>query len=137
MEPAFLPAPDQAMDPAKPAVEKIDASRYRIGKVIFDQKPREIRFPAKFNMIDGLLEFLVVHENAETHESPFVTDIIAIFLARSAMINYSGDDSGEDDVWLPFPKRIPAAGSEVTLILSLFQSVKLHRNHETDLSAAR
>lgn len=226
VEPASLPAPDQPVEPVKPPVEKIDDSRYRIGKVTFDQKTREIRFPAKVNMVEGLLEFLVVHENGKTHESLFVTDIsathlnlaftllrypaspelyalpnatgglsgdfpkvsadvkagaritisvewkdgdkirrrpanewikdsnkksampggpwvyggsevfdgkyvpdstgdiIAIFVARSAMINYPGDDNSDDEVWLPFPKRVPAQGTDVTLILSPYQPDK-------------
>jgi hypothetical protein len=210
----------------EPAIEKIDADHYRIGKITFNRKNREIRFPAKVNMVEGLLEFLVVHENGKIHESLFVTDIsathlnlaftllrypashelyalpndtgglsdkfpevpqeiknaarimievevtqdaksrrrpvnewiqhagkkaampagpwvyggseiydgkfvpestgdiIAIFLARSAMINYPGDDNRDDDVWLPFAKRVPAQGTEVTLILSPFQTKK-------------
>lgn len=80
IEPISLPAPDQPVAPVKPSVEKIDATRYRIGKVTFDQKTREIRFPAMINMIDGLLEYLVVHENGKVHESLIVTDISATHL---------------------------------------------------------
>jgi len=75
VEPASLPAPDQAVTPVKPTVEKIDDSRFRIGKLTFDRKSREIRFPAKVNMTDGLLEFLVVHENGKIHESLLLTDV--------------------------------------------------------------
>lgn len=70
-EAARPPSPEQK----KPAVERIDETRYRIGKVVFDQKTREIRFPAKVNMTEGLLEFLIVHENGKVHESLFSTDI--------------------------------------------------------------
>ena len=51
MEPASLPAPDQSVEPVKPPVEQIDETRYRIGKVTLDKKTREIRFPAKVNLI--------------------------------------------------------------------------------------
>jgi len=225
-EPPSPPTPDQAAPPVKPTVEKIDATHFKIGKVTFDQKSREIRFPAKINIVTGQLEFLVVHVNGKVHESLFVTDvsathlnlaftllryppspelyalpseagglsgdfpvvpaeiksgariaievewkdnektrrisindwiqhatttkamplgpwiygasviedgkyvpeftgdIIAIFLANSAMINYPGDDNGNDDVWIPFPKRVPAVDTEVTVILSPFNSNK-------------
>lgn len=220
VEPASLPAPDQTVQPIKPSVEKIDETRYRIGKVIFDKKSREIRFPAKVNMIEGLLEFLVVHENGKLHESLLSTDVsptfinlaftllrypasrelyplmsepgvasdqypqvspevkagariaidvewndqgrtrripandwiqhavkttsmpagpwvyggsefaegkfvpettgdlIAIYVSPSALINYPGSDNQDDTVWLPFPKRVPAEGTEVTVIIT-------------------
>lgn len=220
VEPSSLPAPDQAMAPVKPSVEKLDATHYRIGKVTFDQESREIRFPTKVNMNEGLLEYLIVHENGKIHESLLVTDIsathlnlaltllrytasrelyglpnetggitdtypvvpeeikagsriaidvewqdhgktrripvnewiqhsvkttsmpagpwvyggseiydgqfvpdstgdiAAIFVAQSSMINYPGDDNRDDTVWLPFPKRVPEVGTEVTVIIA-------------------
>lgn len=75
VEPQSLPAPDQPMAPVKPSVERIDETRFRIGEVEFDQKTREIRFPAAVNLTEGLLEFLVVHENGKIHESLFHTKI--------------------------------------------------------------
>jgi hypothetical protein len=75
VEPNSLPAPDQTVEPVKPVVEKLDETRYRIGEVTFDQKSREIRFPTKINMTDGLLEYLVVHQNGKVHESLLVTDV--------------------------------------------------------------
>jgi hypothetical protein len=220
VEPAALPAPDQKLESVKPSVEKIDATRYRIGGVTFDRKSREIRFPAKVNMTSGLLEFAIVHQNGKVHESLLVTDvspthlnlaftllrypasrelyplpnetgglsgefpqvapdvkaaarirsdvewndggtsrrapvndwiqhavkttampagpwvyggsefydgqyspeasgdIAAIFLSLSSIINYPGEDNGDDTVWIPFPKRVPAEGTEVTVIIS-------------------
>lgn len=62
-------APAKVETPEKPAIEKLDATRYRIGEVILDQKTREIRVPAVLNMKEGLLEFLIVHEHGAIHES--------------------------------------------------------------------
>lgn len=220
VEPNSLPAPDQAVEPVKPAVEQLDENRYRIGNVTFDKKTREIRFPTKVNMTEGLLEYLVVHQNGKVHESLLVTevspthinlaftllrytpsrelyalpngtggisdkfpevseevkngsritfdvewtidgktkrapvidwiqhavkttamksgpwvyggsefydgkfvpetsgDIAAIFLSQAALINYPGDDNRDDTVWLAFPKRVPAEGTNVTLIIA-------------------
>jgi len=80
VEPKSLPLPDQEMQPVKPSVEKLDGSRYRIGKITFDSKTREIRFPAAVNMSDGLLEFAIVHENGKIHESLLHTGISALNL---------------------------------------------------------
>jgi hypothetical protein len=62
--------------PLAPSVEKIDATHYRINQISFDQARREIRFPAKLNMAEGLLEFLVVHETGKLHESLFSTEVM-------------------------------------------------------------
>lgn len=75
VEPKSLPAPDQEVTPVNPTVEKLDSARYRIGRILLDQNKREIRVPAKVNMQEGLLEFLLVHENGKIHESLLRTDI--------------------------------------------------------------
>jgi hypothetical protein len=80
VEPTTLPLPDQVVEPVTPSVEKLDSGRYRIGKIEFDQKTREIRFPAAVNMSEGLLEFAIVHENGKIHEALLQTDISALHL---------------------------------------------------------
>jgi hypothetical protein len=45
-------------------------------------------------------------------------DIATIFLAPSAILQYPGEDYADDTVWIPFPKRVPDAGSEVTVIFT-------------------
>lgn len=224
VEPKSLPAPDQVVEPVKPNVEKIDENKFRVGKVTFDKSTREVGFPARVNMTEGLLEFLVVHENGKVHESLFITDtsptdinlaltllrytasrelyplpngtggvtdkfpevpedvkaaarvalfveyedsgtkrrlpanewiqhavksthmpsgpwvyggsefhngkfvpeatgdIIAIFVAPSALLNYPGDDNRDDTVWLVYPKRVPAEGTHVQIIIAPYQN---------------
>jgi hypothetical protein len=75
VEPRSLPAPDQVVEPVTPSVRKIDGTRFQIGEVVFDQKSREIRFPARINMVEGLLEFLIVHEKGKVHESLLATTV--------------------------------------------------------------
>jgi hypothetical protein len=213
-------------EPVKPSVRKIDETRYQIGEVVFDQKTREIRFPCKVNMTEGLLEYVIVHLNGKVHESLLVTetspthlnlaftllkyspspelyplpnatggtsgdfpevspetkaaaritlevewteegkvrrmplndwiqhsvkltampagpwvyggsvfhegqyvpeitgDIAAIFIAPSAIIHYPGDDRGDDTIWTPYPKRIPAFETKVTVIIAPYESAK-------------
>lgn len=219
-EPEPSPTEEKPAEPAKPSVKKLDETRYQVGQVTFDRKTREIRFPAKVNMTEGLLEFLVVHEKGKLHESLFSTttsptdinlaftlldyktskelyplpnetggtsnkfpevpaaikaaarvnisaewkedgkirkltanemiqhevkvtamppgpwvyggsdfnegkfvaetsgDVIAIFLSMAALVNYPGEDNGDDTVWIPFPKRVPEIGTDVTLIIT-------------------
>ena len=51
-------------------------------------------------------------------------DIIAIFLSNAAMINFSGRDNRDDEVWLPHATRVPEVGTPVTVVLSPFESKK-------------
>jgi hypothetical protein len=45
-------------------------------------------------------------------------DLVAIFTARTALINYAGKDHENDDVWTPMTKRVPPVGSDVTLVVA-------------------
>ncbi len=220
------PVAEQTAESPKPSVRKLDGTRYQIGDVIFDEKSREIRFPTKVNMIEGQLEYLIVHVNGKVHEALLSTeispthlnlaftllrylpshelyplpnetggvsnkfpqvapdvkaasrvtievewiedgkvrripvnewiqhgikatampagpwvyggsdffegkfiaetsgDVVAIFLAESALLNYPGEDRDNDDVWTPFPKRVPAEGTNVTVIITPYQNSK-------------
>ena len=80
VEPNSLPAPDEPVAPAKPSVERIDDTHFKIGEVTFDQKTREIRFPAAVNLTEGLLEYAIVHSKGKIHEALLVTDISATHL---------------------------------------------------------
>jgi hypothetical protein len=222
----LLSAEDVPKEMVKPSVSQLDETRFQIGKITFDRKSREIRFPATVNMTQGQLEYLIVHENGKVHESLLVTtisplnlnlaftllkypasrelysvetseggravkapeiseevragarvgidvewteggkqhrlsinewvqhavttksmaagpwvygasesfegkyipetsgDIAAIFLSNAAILNYPGEDNGNDDVWTPFPKRVLEEGSAVTVVISPFYPSK-------------
>jgi len=46
----------------------------------------------------------------------YTGDIVAIYLADGALVNYSGKDKELDEVWLPNTKRVPPVGTPVTVI---------------------
>ncbi|MFC7335730.1 YdjY domain-containing protein [Haloferula chungangensis] len=77
VEPRSLPAPDQKVAEHQADVTRLDDGRVKIGEILIDPKTREIRFPAEVNMDEGLLEFIVVHENGKIHESLLSTKISA------------------------------------------------------------
>ncbi|MES2661318.1 MAG: YdjY domain-containing protein [Verrucomicrobiota bacterium] len=218
--------PEKTAEPVKPSVKQLDETKFQVGEVTFDKKSREIRFPTKINMVEGQLEFLLVHENGKAHEallttaispthlnlaftllryppsrelysvpdmddgqpgqmpeipaevkagarvaidvewtendkvrhasinewiqhavtaaampagpwiyggsgfsegkySPEVTgDVIAIFASNAAILNYPGVDHDNDDVWTPFPKRVPAEETPITVIITPYQNSK-------------
>lgn len=94
-------------EPVKPSVTKLDEFRYQIGDVILDRKSREIRFPTKVNMSEGLVEYLIVLQQGKAHESLLISSItpthlnLALVLLRYApscelfsLINETGHPTG-------------------------------------------
>ncbi len=69
-----------------------------------------------------------VYGASESFEGKYIPetsgDIAAIFLSNAAILNYPGEDNGNDDVWTPFPKRVPEEGTVVTVIISPFHPSK-------------
>lgn len=69
-----------AQDAAKPAPPsrpvKIEGDNYRFGDIVFNQKTREIRFPAAVIQDEVVLEYGLVHAiTGKVHESLLVTEI--------------------------------------------------------------
>lgn len=64
--------PTQA-EQSEAIVNKLDETRYQIGEITIDKKNREITVPAVVNFREGILEFLIVHEQGKIHESLFRT----------------------------------------------------------------
>lgn len=71
------PKPAENTAPADPtkAIEKLGGTRFKLGVLEFDQKSREIRIPAKVNLREGMLEYVLVHESGKVHESLFSTTV--------------------------------------------------------------
>lgn len=80
VEPTSLPTPDQPVEPTRPAIRRLDDGCMMIGSIRLDPQAREILVPASVNQTEGILEFLLVHQNGKIHESLLVTDIPAIHL---------------------------------------------------------
>jgi hypothetical protein len=49
-------------------------------------------------------------------------DVIDIFTSPAAILNYPGSERSDDTIWVPFPKRIPAEGTPITVIITPFQN---------------
>ena len=62
--------------PVKPSVTKLDETRYQIGGVVLDRKNREIRFPAKVNMAEGLIEYMIILQKGKAHEALLITPVV-------------------------------------------------------------
>jgi len=72
---AALRAQDSDSPPVSPVMREVSPGVYEIGKIHLDQKARSVRFPGLLNMKDGNLEYLLVTDQGNVHESLLVTDI--------------------------------------------------------------
>lgn len=100
-------APVQAQNeppPASPIMREISPGVYEIGKIKLDQKARTVTFPGVLNMDDGNLEYLIVTEQGNTHESLLVSDV-APSDVHFAMLLLGAKGSGEQKGDMP-PSQI-------------------------------
>lgn len=59
--------------------------------------------------------------------TPEITgDIVVISIIGFCMISYPGEDHDNDSVWIPYPKRVPAEGTNVTVIIAPYQTANAH-----------
>lgn len=55
--------------PGAPPVQRLDAYRLRVGRVLVDRQARKLEIPARVNMKQGILEYYGVSSNGKLHES--------------------------------------------------------------------
>ena len=124
------------VDPAKPQIEKLGESKYRIGTVTIEQKTREIRFPAKVNMNQGLLEYLICEQQGKVHEALLITEISPTHLCLAfTLLRYPPSNelfSLIDETGHPtglYPNVAPAvkAGARIAIEVEWTAEGKTHR----------
>jgi hypothetical protein len=72
--------PEKMAEEAKKLVKKLDGNRFKLGDIVIDTNKKTVRFPAKVNMDEGLIELLLCAKHGKTHESLFVSDVDAAHL---------------------------------------------------------
>jgi hypothetical protein len=60
---------------AKNRIKKVGPTDYTLGGIHFSSATHEVRVPTTVNMIEGNLEYALVHENGKTHESLLKTKV--------------------------------------------------------------
>ncbi len=84
-------------------VTKTGEHSYRLGKISFDAKAREIRMPAVVNFREGgPVEYLLVHENGKVHESILSTSARPLHLQIVLkLLRYGTGEGTLFDTFLP------------------------------------
>ncbi|MDR3401671.1 MAG: YdjY domain-containing protein [Chthoniobacter sp.] len=92
--------------PASPIMREVSPGIYEIGQIRLDQKARTVTFPGVLNMNEGNLEYLLVTEQGNTHESLLVSDVSPSDL-HFAMLLLGAKGAGKQTGDLP-PAQIDA-----------------------------
>ena len=65
---------------------------------------------------------LWVYGGSEVDEGGFVAettgDLVATWITNASLLNYPGEDNEDDTAWAVYPKRVPPAGTKVTVIIA-------------------
>ncbi len=126
---ALVPAQPGVEVPAKnppsaaPAIEKLDAHRFRLGKIEFNQAARTVELPVAANTTAGQLEYILVHTEGKAHESLFTTvvsptdfNVVLLLLnwkKSDAMFDFSQPERG--GVLREKAEHIPESKLEISL----------------------
>lgn len=115
--------PSQAAAPEKPAIKHLGGPDYELKGIRFNETTRSIIIPARVNMIQGLLEYALVHESGKAHESfltttisPYDLNVVLLllnFTPSSTFFDFSDKEAGAMPV--KNPKEEPKASLLVTL----------------------
>jgi hypothetical protein len=108
-----VPPPTKPGEQPPPGqITQISKTRYRLGKIEFDQVSRTITFSATLNMNKGMLEYALVNESGKLHEallatkiSPFNLNLVLIILKYKPAENFIPPE-------LLSPDKQPTAGAK-------------------------
>lgn len=83
--------------PAQP-ITKITETQFKMGEIEFDTKERTLTFPARVNMNQGNLEYLLVAEHGKVHEAllatpvqPFYLNVVLLLMKFEKVENFFPD----------------------------------------------
>jgi len=71
---------EKMTEEAQKLVKKLEGNRFQLGDIVIDKNNNSIRFPAKVNMSEGVLEVLLSAPHGKLHEALLVTEVDAIHL---------------------------------------------------------
>lgn len=80
------PGLSEAKPSAVPTIREVSPGVFQVGGVKLEKETRRVSFPAKLNMTNGPLEYLLVTTAGKTHESVLTTDIEAQHLQIAMLL---------------------------------------------------
>ncbi len=108
--PSGAPPPPKPLNPLRAGekppeqpIVRLEGARLKMGEIEFDSKERTISFPAKVNMNQGNLEYLLVADHGKVHEAllstrvqPFYLNVVFLLLKYQRAENFLPPLPGEN-----------------------------------------
>ncbi len=113
-----------AADPAPaPAIRHLGGPLHELNGISFNDATRSISFPAKFNLLNGPLEYALVHESGKAHESllttaisPFDLNVVLLLLNyQPSTTFFDQSNKAAGAIVVENPKIDPASNLAVNL----------------------
>lgn len=110
--PPVPPATEPGLQHPPSLITQISKTKYRIGKIEFEQGTRVITFDATLNMNKGMLEYALVTQTGKVHEALLATDISPFNLNLALLVlNYKPAENFIPAGLLP-PDKQPPPGAK-------------------------
>ena len=127
-----------------PAIREVSPGVFQVGGVKLEKGTRRVSFPAKLNMTDGPLEYLLVTTMGKTHESVLKTDIeaqhlqVAMLLLGAkgmpAMVLTNAPAGGPITLPQVGERNPPLPGEPVVIEISWTQDGKVQRKRIEEMA---
>ncbi|MFA6545126.1 MAG: YdjY domain-containing protein [Limisphaerales bacterium] len=127
--------------PPPPVIHEVSPGVFQVGDVKLEKTARRISFPARLNMTNGPLEYLLVTTAGKTHESVLSTDIaphhlqVAMLLlgAKGSQAAPLTNAPSGGPITQAGGRNPPLPGEPVVLEVSWTQTGKAHRRRLEEL----
>lgn len=101
-------------------VKDLGEGRLQIDHVTVDSKARTLSFPAKINMTDGMVEYLIVASKGKTHESLLNTEAEPIHIHTGMLLlgarpHATNDPTNDASIFFDAKREIPGTKLKITV----------------------
>ena len=76
----------QQLDSTKSLIKQTSDNTYQLQNISINSEEKEVKFPAKINMQEGLIEVFACAPGGKMHESVLVADIVPYYLQVSLLL---------------------------------------------------
>jgi hypothetical protein len=98
------------------SVKDLGEGRLQIGRVTVDSKARTLSFPAKINMTEGMVEYLIVTTKGKTHESLLSTEAEPVQIhAGMLLLGAKAEATNDASIFFDAKRDIPGTKLKITV----------------------
>lgn len=99
-------------------IKELGEGRLQIGEVVLNSEERTLTFPARINMKEGMVEYLIVTTKGKVHESLLSTEVEPIHIHTGMLLlGVKAEATNEAAVFFDGKREIPGAKVKITVSL--------------------